>query len=63
MLFFNKNPAGKFWNVLFGLAQIVDGTVRVLTFGYVATTLPLVTSRKQAETTIKKLKKARNKNA
>ena len=63
MLFFNKNPAGKFWNALFGIAQIVDGIVRVLTFGYVATTLPLVTSRKQAETTIKKLKKARNKNA
>lgn len=63
MFFLNKNRAGKFWNALFGLAQVVDGTVRVLTFGYVATTLPIVTSRKQAETMIKKLKKARNKNA
>lgn len=63
MFFLNKHPAGKPWNALFGLAEVCDGLIRVLTFGFVATTLTLLVSRKQAECMIKKLKANRNKNA
>lgn len=44
----NLHPAGRGWNALFGAAQLVDGCVRVLSLGFLHTTLPLTVSRNQA---------------
>lgn len=55
-LFVNKNPAGKFSNILMGLAEIVDGLVRILSLGYLATTLPLDVSRYMVLKNITKMK-------
>lgn len=35
----NRNPAGRKHNFMFGLIQIVDGLVRVTTFGFMRTNL------------------------
>lgn len=56
MFFLNKHPAGKLWNFLFGIAELCDGLVRMMTLGFVATSLPLLASRKQTECMFKKLK-------
>lgn len=61
MFFLNKNPAGKVTNVLFGLAELVDGSVRLLSLGFIATGLTSTVSRWQVERHIKRLKKGRNK--
>ena len=50
----NKNPAGKAYNILFGLACIVDRTIRVLSLGLYHTRLPLTVSRWQAKRAIKR---------
>ena len=45
----NKNPS-----IIFGLAQLIDGIIRVISFGFVFTNLPLIVSRNQAFKNIKK---------
>lgn len=50
----NKNPADKAYNILFGLASIVDGVIRVLSLGLCHTYLPLTVSRWQAKRAIKR---------
>lgn len=55
-LFVNKNPAGKSTNILMGLVEIVDGLVRILSLGYLATTLPLDVSRYMVLKNITKMK-------
>ena len=56
MIFKNKHIAGKSWSFIFGLAQISDGIVRVLSLGFLSTIFPLLISRKQAEYMIKTFK-------
>lgn len=56
----NRHPAGRSWNALFGLAQIGDGLVRVLSFGFCHSTLALTVSRQQAKTMIKRTKDRRH---
>lgn len=58
-MFINKNPTGNFTNILMGLAEIVDGLVRILSLGYLATTLPLDVSRYMVLKNITKMKAKR----
>lgn len=44
----NHHPAGRGWNMLFGLAQIADGLVRVGSLGFLHTRLSLIVARRQA---------------
>jgi|GEM_PF-5311125 len=54
-LFINKNPL-TMSNAIFGLMQIGDGLVRVLSLGRLATTWPLDHSRNTARRRIEALK-------
>lgn len=42
----NRHIAGRRANMLFGLANVVDGLVRVLSLGFCHTCLPLEVSRR-----------------
>jgi hypothetical protein len=53
----NRNAGGRLGTVLFGLANIVDGLVRVLSFGFLHTRLPLTLAKWQAKMGIKRLKR------
>lgn len=55
----NLNPAGRLWNLIFGLAQIADGCVRVLSLGFLHTRLSLIVSREQSHRAIQNLKKGK----
>ena len=52
----NLHPAGRVSNIKFGLAQVADGIVRVLSLGYLHTSIPVTVSRNQARRMIAKLK-------
>jgi hypothetical protein len=54
----NLNPAGRWSNMLFGLGGIVDGLIRVSSFGFLHTRICLVISRYQAKAAIDEAKKA-----
>ena len=43
----NLNAAGRRANVLFGVAELIDGLVRVLSAGFLHTRLTLIVSRWQ----------------
>ena len=54
----NKHPAGRLWNIAFGLACVADGLVRVLSIGCLHTRLPVTVSKVQARKVFEnKLKK------
>ena len=53
----NRNPAGRLSNVVFGLASLLDGLVRVVSLGWLHTDLPLSVSRWQVKSHIKALKR------
>lgn len=61
MIFRNKNPAGKHWNFLLGIAEIFDGLVRIISLGYLSTSAPLKVSRSQALVAINQMKRLRGK--
>jgi hypothetical protein len=50
----DKNPVGRWYNALFGVACVLDGIVRVVSFGYLMTRLPLDVSRWGMERSFKK---------
>ena len=52
----NKHPAGRIGCMVFGLAQIGDGLVRVLSLGFFHSTFPSTVSRNQARSQFKRLK-------
>ncbi len=56
MIQLNKNAAGRRANIVFGLVTLIDGLVRVFSLGFLHTTLPLNTSRKQTKAYLEKLK-------
>lgn len=62
MIFKNKNPSGKLWNILFGLAQFVDALVRILSLGYFCTNYCVTVSRHMTQYHINNLKKKRAQN-
>jgi hypothetical protein len=45
----NKHHAGRIGNILFGVASILDGLVRVLSFGFLHTRFPIELSKAQAK--------------
>jgi len=55
----NRNAAGRWGNMVFGLAQLADGVVRVLSLGFLHTRLPLNVSRWQALRSFQLLAKKR----
>ena len=57
----NLNPAGRLGCIVFGLAQLLDGTVRVISGGFFHTTAPLAVSREQARRRIQILKRVQQK--
>lgn len=52
----NKNPAGRVSNMLFGLCYIIDGIVRVFSFGFLHSNFTLDYSREQAKKAMQNLK-------
>ena len=57
MIQINKNAAGRFSNILFGVANFIDGIVRIGSLGFLHTRLPLEVSRIQVMYFIKKQKR------
>ena len=53
----NRHPAGRASNMVFGLCTIGDGLVRVLSGGFLHTTLTLDWARNQAKASILRMKK------
>ncbi len=45
----DRHPAGKLFNMLFGVCEIADGLIRVVSLGYLRSTLPLTVARSAAE--------------
>ena len=56
MIHLNKHPAGKAFNVLFGLASVVDGLIRVLSAGFLFSSATLWVSRVQSKHLLNKMK-------
>lgn len=55
----NLHPAGRIHCIVFGLAQVLDGVVRIASGGFFHTTAPLAVTREQARRHIQNLKRAR----
>ena len=53
----NLNAAGRRANVIFGVAELVDGLVRVLSLGFCHTRLTLIVSRWQMRRAFQKARK------
>lgn len=60
-IYINKHPAGRISNMHFGVCAILDGLVRVLSFGFLHSTFCLDQSRNAAKKAIEKAKKLREK--
>lgn len=59
MIHQNKHPSGRFGNILFGLCEVIDGVVRVMSAGYAHTNLLCFVTRYQARKMLKNIKKKR----
>lgn len=53
----NRNAAGRVGNIVFGLAQLIDGIVRVLSLGFLHTSAPVTVSRWQTLRAHQRIKK------
>lgn len=53
----NRNPAGKRYNLLFGLCEVADGLIRVASLGYLHSRLTLNISKRAAAKHIAQQKK------
>lgn len=56
----NRHPTGRSGNVLFGLAELSDGAVRVLSLGFLHTRLLTTVTRWQAKSMIQRAKRLRD---
>lgn len=45
----NRNPAGRLFNILFGLCEVADGLIRIVSLGYLHSRLTLALSRRAAK--------------
>lgn len=52
----NKNPAGKFNSFMFGFCCVLDGLVRIFTFGFIFSTFMLNHTRKTTKNHLIKIK-------
>ena len=57
----NKHPMGRINNMHFGICCIIDGLVRVLSFGFLHSTFALDQTRNASKKQIEKFKKLREK--
>lgn len=55
----NLNPAGRISNMVFGLAAITDGLVRVLSLGFLHSRFTLTVARHNALRSFRRLKENR----
>lgn len=55
----NRHPAGRLFNILFGLCEIADGLIRVASLGYLHSRLTLTLSRRATEKHIARQKELR----
>lgn len=62
MIYKNKAPSGKLWNIYFGFAQLLDALIRIFTFGYFCSNYCVIVSRKMMQYHINNLKKKRAQN-
>lgn len=53
----NKHPAGRISNMVFGLCSLCDGLVRLMSCGFLHTSLTLDWARYQATVQIRNLRK------
>ena len=53
----NKHPSGRLGNMAFGVYSIVDGLVRVLSLGFLHTTLTLDWARRTAKRAFEKARR------
>lgn len=58
----NRNPAGCVFMIIFAIAELVDGAIRLLSLGFLHTTLPLDVSRTAARVAIFKMKRKQYEN-
>jgi hypothetical protein len=58
----NKNPAGRIYNMQFGLLEVVDGLTRFLSAGFLHSDLLVTSARKYSRRQLEKLK-AQQKNS
>ena len=54
----NRHPAGMAFNMLFGVCQVADGLVRIVSLGYLHTRLTSTAARKATEKLISRRKAA-----
>lgn len=59
MIKINRNPAGKLFNLLFGLSEIADGLIRVASLGYLHSRFALEVSKRAVKRHIAHQKKQR----
>jgi hypothetical protein len=52
----NRHPAGRINNIYFGVCQVADGLVRILSCGFLHSTFPVDQAREVARKNIQKLK-------
>lgn len=54
----DRHPAGRAFNMLFGVCQVADGFIRIVSLGYLHSRLPSTAARKAAEKLISRRKAA-----
>ena len=54
----DRHPAGKLFNMLFGVCQVADGFIRIVSLGYLHTRLTSTVARKATEKRISRQKAA-----
>jgi hypothetical protein len=48
------NHGIKYWNILLGVAFLIDSLIRIFSFGFLSTCLPLVASHYQTRAELRK---------
>lgn len=57
----DRHPAGRAFNMLFGVCQVADGFIRIVSLGYLHTRLTSTVARKATEKLISRQKAALSK--
>lgn len=60
MIFMNKSPWLRRYVILYGVAEVVDGLIRIATIGFLSSSLVNVVARGAVRNHISRLKKSRN---
>lgn len=60
MIFRNRHPGAWAFRLIFALAQIADGVVRLLSLGVLATQFPVTVSRYHAKSVFTRMKRLRD---